>query len=203
MRYEVWFPPGDRRHHTMGKRTGAMRASVKWGIGLVVVLAAALSLTATLSVFPFEREADAEEPDPVPALADGRYFAMVVVGKDETGSTTLGVDLAEMLSGEEARQAAVEDGVIGEDEDLPNDFYIRNPDKVYELMHTTEDAVFEMISGDDVSLTVDVDTGQLAALHQGSYVGEAIYGVVAGEPMAMDVMVSSGLVSGAKAVYLP
>lgn len=41
---------------------------------------------------------------------------------------TLAVDTAEFLTGEEANEAAVEDGVIAEGEEMPNDFYIRNQD---------------------------------------------------------------------------
>lgn len=41
-------------------------------------------------------------------------------------TNTLVADYAEMLTGEEARAAAREDGFIGEEEDLPGDFYIRN-----------------------------------------------------------------------------
>lgn len=48
-------------------------------------------------------------------------------GTDD-GSIVVGVDEATMLSGEEAVAAAREDGVIGQDEDLPNDYYIRDPD---------------------------------------------------------------------------
>lgn len=48
---------------------------------------------------------------------------------EDTGSAiVVAVDPAEMLTGEAAPAAAREDGVLGQDEDLPNDFYIRNPD---------------------------------------------------------------------------
>ena len=49
---------------------------------------------------------------------------------------TLVFDPAEMLTGDEAVAAAREDGIIGADEDLPNDFYIRNLDKTDERQLT-------------------------------------------------------------------
>jgi|WetSurMetagenome_2_1015567.scaffolds.fasta_scaffold27347_4 hypothetical protein len=42
------------------------------------------------------------------------------------GVRYLSIDYAEMLSGEEAKQAAIEDGLIKPGEDLDNDYYIRN-----------------------------------------------------------------------------
>lgn len=139
----------------------------------------------------------------VQPIEDGTWFAMVTVGEDETGEMTLGLDLAEMLTGEEARQAAIEDGVISEDEDLPNDFYIENDDEVLELTHVTDDARFVLISGSDTSEQIAVDGATLAELWGGTYQGDAIYGIAPGTPIAMEVTIRDGLVSGAEAVYLP
>ena len=180
-----------------------MRASAKWAIGALALAAGALSLAASLSVFPFEREAEAEPPEPSPALADGRYFAFVIAGIDETGAHSMGVDLAEMLTGEKARRAAVEDGVIEEGEDLPNDFYIDNPEIRYELIGVADGVIFEMITGDDTTKRIGLDVDDFAALYNDDYVGPGIYGVVPFEPTAMDVTVVDGLIGGAEAVYLP
>ena len=49
--------------------------------------------------------------------------------EDTGGTTTVGVDPADMLTGEAAVAAARQDGEISQNEDLPNDFYIRNPDE--------------------------------------------------------------------------
>jgi hypothetical protein len=54
----------------------------------------------------------------------GMGFITKVWEKD--GVRYLSIDYAEMLTGEEARQAAIEAGVIEPDEDLPNDYFIRN-----------------------------------------------------------------------------
>lgn len=136
-------------------------------------------------------------------IADGEWFAMVTVGTDESEEMTLGVDLAEMLTGEEARLAALEDGVIAEDEDLANDFYIHNDETVLELLEVADDVRFMLISGLDTSTQIAVDADAMARLWDGSYEGEPIYGIVPGSPIAMDVTVTDGLVSQAREVYLP
>ena len=66
---------------------------------LVLSVALALALLAVAC----DPHTSVSDPEPVPALPDGEMFAMVTIGSDETGATTLGVDVAEMLSGEEAR----------------------------------------------------------------------------------------------------
>jgi hypothetical protein len=136
-------------------------------------------------------------------VADGTWFAFVTVGEDETGEMTLGIDLAEMLSGEEARVAAVEDGVIAEGEDLPNDLYIDNDEEVLELLHVSEGAQFDLTSGLDSSEKIHIDASILAMVYEGTYTGDPLYGVSAGTPIAMDVTISDGLVSDGQAVYLP
>ena len=44
-------------------------------------------------------------------------------------AVTLAFDEAEFLSGKEAQEAAEEDGAVEPGEPVPNDYYIRNPDK--------------------------------------------------------------------------
>jgi hypothetical protein len=126
-----------------------------------------------------------------------------MVGEDETGEVTLGVDLAEMLTGQAAHDAAVEAGVISEDEDLPNDFFIDNPESVYELVYLADSPEITVLSGDDPSERLIIDVDQLVALYEGSYAGPPVYGIVAGEPIVMDLFIRDGLVADADAVYLP
>lgn len=137
------------------------------------------------------------------SIEDGTHFADVIVGEDQGGRVTLGVDLADFLTGEEARQAAVDAGVIGEGEDLPNDFFIVNDDEKYELLHVADAAEFAMISAltPDTEIVLDVDA--FVSLYEGTYDADDVYGVVAGTPIAMDVTVADGQVLSATAVYLP
>jgi len=61
-------------------------------------------------------------------LADGTIKAMGFIDRVwvSGGTRYLSIDYAEMLTGEEARQAAIEAGEIGPAEVLPNDYFIRN-----------------------------------------------------------------------------
>lgn len=61
-------------------------------------------------------------------LSNGHFRGLVYITfLDALGSyRSIKVDYLEMLTGEEARAAAVEDGAISPGEDLPNDYYVRN-----------------------------------------------------------------------------
>lgn len=56
-------------------------------------------------------------------ITDGEYFGWVEGIEDGA----IRFDPAELLTGEEASRAALEDGFIGDGDPLPNDFYIRDP----------------------------------------------------------------------------
>lgn len=143
------------------------------------------------------------EPAVVPAIPDGEWFGLVTVGEDEADAVTLGVDLVEMLTGQAARDAAVAAGEIGEDEDLPNDFFIDNPESVLELMHLDDSAAITVLSGTDVANGLLIDAQQLLDLFEGDYVGPPVYGILAGYPIAMELVISDGVVTSASAIYLP
>ncbi len=59
---------------------------------------------------------------------DGTIKAMGYIDRvwEEGGARHISIDYAEMLTGEEAKAAAVEAGKIEPGEDLPNDYFIRN-----------------------------------------------------------------------------
>lgn len=65
-------------------------------------------------------------PTVSPAIEDGRHFGWV--RSVDLGGATLEFDRAEFLTGDEANEAAEEDGVVSPGEGVPNDYYIRNPD---------------------------------------------------------------------------
>ncbi len=62
-------------------------------------------------------------------LPDGHIKAMGFIKsiQEKDGKRYLTIDLAEMLTGRDAVEAARAAGDIGPDEDLPNDYYISNP----------------------------------------------------------------------------
>ena len=179
-------------------RRSSVVGAIAVGVGVLVILGLIAWYTGILS-----GEEEPQPPEVVAPIADGTHFAMVTVGTDETGEVTLGVDLAEMLSGEEARQAAVEDGVIGEGEDLPNDFYIRNPENVYELMPIGDSIDVNVISAVDPGSTLQISPSELLAIYSGEKVDDSVYGIVAGQPIAMNLTILNGEVVQAEAVYLP
>jgi hypothetical protein len=55
-------------------------------------------------------------------------------------ATTLAFDQAQFLTGKEAQQAAEEDGAVEPGEAVPNDYYIRNPDKATKTYPIANDA---------------------------------------------------------------
>ena len=55
-------------------------------------------------------------------------------------TATLAFDEAEFLNGKEAQRAAEEDGVVEPGEAVPNDYYIRNPDKTTKTIPISNDA---------------------------------------------------------------
>lgn len=182
-------------------KSGTLTPSAGWPRGAISLSIAGLSII--LAACAGVVEPEPVPPEPVPALPDGQLFAFVTMGTDETGARTVGVDVADLLSGEEARERAIEDGVIEEGEDLPNDFYIDNDEIRMELLHLADDLQIWVISGNDTTQLLEIDEDELWQLWEGEYGGEPVYGIVATTPIAMDVTIRDGEISGMKAVYLP
>ena len=175
----------------------------------MAITAAGLFLAATLGACAQEDTGDTSVPptSAPPAteapLEDGEHFGLVSVGVDESDEIVLGIDLAEMLTGEEAREAAVEEGFIEEEEELDTDFYISNPEQVMELVPIAPDAEITVISGTDTSQEIVVDAATFKTLYDGTYTGDPLYGIAVGQPIAMDLVIEDGMVSEAHAIYLP
>jgi hypothetical protein len=55
-------------------------------------------------------------------------------------TATLAFDEAEFLTGNAAQRAAEEDGVVPPGEPVPNDYYLRNPDRSTETLRVAADA---------------------------------------------------------------
>ncbi len=63
---------------------------------------------------------------PLPEIRDFGYLSRKAIkGSD----VLLTIQYAELLRGEAAKQAAIEDGLIKEDEDLEDDYYVREGDR--------------------------------------------------------------------------
>src|SRR5262249_34415603 len=55
-------------------------------------------------------------------------------------AATLAFDRAEFLTGKAAQRAAEEDGTVEPGEPVPNDYYIRNPNKATQTLRIANDA---------------------------------------------------------------
>ncbi len=90
---------------------------------------------------------DAEPEDPEPSSTeDGRHFCYIREVVNETGTTMITVDYADMLTGDEAAAAAA---AAGQESPPPNDFFITN---VNPLLRE-----FPVRSGIDVTLRTSAD----------------------------------------------
>jgi hypothetical protein len=74
------------------------------------------------------------------AAPAGEHFGYIRSVSAAGPATTLAFDEAEFLTGEEAQQAAEEDGVVEPGEAVPNDYYIRNPDRATKTYPIASDA---------------------------------------------------------------
>jgi hypothetical protein len=135
-----------------------------------------------------------DQPPPSPTVAGmpaGETFAYLV----EVGSDSVTIDPARMLTGEQARAAAAEDGVIGPNEDLPNDFYIVNPDPGPTSVDVDPEATVTV-------LEIPIGLSDLAAAFRGEDPGMEIYGLVPGE-FPVTVVIENGTVQSIEQTYLP
>ena len=132
----------------------------------------------------------------VPASTD-EFFALVLSAEGEE----LTFDPAEILTGDEAHDAAVAAGVISEDEDLPNDYFISNPEEDTQSAVLSAAGSFVLLGFDAGGAIeeVTVDRDELITALQD---GEGYYGIVVGET-PMTLVVSGGEIIAANQVYFP
>lgn len=132
-------------------------------------------------------------------LPDGSSFAWIVGDGDEG----LLVDPAFLLTGEAARKAAVDAGVIGEGEELPNDVFIWNPTEEPFTVRLADLVRWSVIgSNPEGELEpVEVDRDAIRAILAGTYDG-GVYGL-APEFMPFNLVVAGGEVIEVTQVYLP
>jgi hypothetical protein len=72
--------------------------------------------------------------------ATGERFGYIRSVSTAGPVATLTFDEAEFLTGAEAQRAAEEDGVVAPGEPVPNDYYVRNPNKSTETLRVATDA---------------------------------------------------------------
>lgn len=112
-------------------------------------------------------------------------------------------DSATMLTGEEAAEAARDDGVLAEGEDLPNDFYISNPDTEETVATLDPDGTYVLVGFDRYNGLIDrqLSFEDLVAVLNGVN-AEAFYGIIPGD-VPMNLTLVGGNVVSARQQYLP
>lgn len=202
-----------------------MNTFAKWIVGIFAVIGAVVAggVLAIAALIPTARvEGESPPPivvevppvtentppptivDPPPAtdLPDGKWFGFVTVNGDN-GPTVITIDLAEILTGEDARKAAADAGVIEEGEDVPNDFFIYDPDDKIEIVTLADDAVIRVLSATTPEKYLTIDATTLESLFNGAYIGEPVYGITLDVAAPMDITVEDGVITVIESVYLP
>jgi hypothetical protein len=77
---------------------------------------------------------------PPPAPAPAEHFGYIRSVSTAGPVATLAFDEAQFLTGADAQKAAEDDGVVAPGEPVPNDYYIRNPDKTTRTLRIANDA---------------------------------------------------------------
>lgn len=173
--------------------------------GLVVVVTVSATLLTSCGDDPATTTTASTTTTPTTAaapapLADGEHFGFV----REVGDGTLTLDPAGFLSGEAALAAAREDGVVGQAEDLPNDFYIDNDetDAVELVVADTASIALLALDASDVPAETSLTFEEFSDAWNGRADSERFYGFVTGD-LPMHVIVSGGMVVSAVQQYLP
>ena len=114
------------------------------------------------------------------------------------------VDVADLLNGSEAHQAAVAAGVITEDEELPNDVFVVDSGATVSLPMFDDATITVQAAGADGTLEpLVLGPADLYEAVDGMVGGVALYGVIPGEPLPMTLTVHDGAVVAAVMEYLP
>jgi hypothetical protein len=135
-----------------------------------------------------------------PSISDGVHFGFV----RQVGGDALVFDPAEFLSGEDALTAARDDGAIGPSEDLPNDFYIDNPDEEEIRLGVDPTAQFTLIESNETGELANkvISYEELVELWTRTDDTSTYYGFVAGE-LPMTLTIADGRVTAGEQQYLP
>ena len=142
---------------------------------------------------------------PTTAPADGNVFGFVTLDSSPgEPHVLLLVDVADLLNGSEAHQAAVAAGVITEDEELPNDVFVVDSGATVSLPMFDDATITVQAAGADGTLEpLVLGPADLYEAVDGMVGGVALYGVIPGEPLPMTLTVHDGAVVAAVMEYLP
>jgi hypothetical protein len=104
---------------------------------------------------PVETPTASPTPSATPLLPDGRHFGRINEIAIGDSGTELVFNLQQFLMGEEARQAAIADGVLKPGEELPNDYYIRDQNPKLRNMPLADDAKIRIVNWENCCDLID------------------------------------------------
>lgn len=130
-------------------------------------------------------------------LADGRHFGWV----RHFDGHAIYLDPAEYFSGEEAAKAALEDGEISRDDELPNPFYIRDPDPGVLRVAVSDRLTVTAIDGADYPSERELDDAAFARLYCPGADAAWMYSPLGALPVFLEV--SASRVVSAAEQYVP
>jgi hypothetical protein len=180
-----------------------MRGQVLSACAVALILSAACggSEPTTDGTSPPAASPTVASPTPTASavLEDGRHFGYITSVDVEDSPHALVFDLAQWFQGEEANTAAREDGAIGQDETVPNDYYIRNENTLLRTLSFGDDVELQVI---DWTNCCELRTGELepfAAAFEGHQPG----GPYRGSFSPYWITITGGEVVGIEEQYLP
>ena len=133
-------------------------------------------------------------------LADGRHFGYIRDVAVDGARVELSFDLAEFLTGTDAERAAREDGRIGPDETVDNDYYVRNRNDRVRTLPVAPDAEIVVVRWDDCCETVAAELEPFVAAFAP---GAEPSGRYRGPGSQYWLTVSSGIVTRIEEQYVP
>jgi hypothetical protein len=171
-----------------------LRALALAGLFAVLAVAAACGDDdgAAPTTEPPSTQPSTSEPE-APGEGDQRELTARIV-EIYTASASIELDEVEVLSGEEAKQAAVDAGAIEPGEDLPNDVWIRDDSNATERFTVDPAAVVWIY---DCSAGCERVEVELSAFLRNEV---APYG---GDTAVWEVTLTDGMISSLLEVYLP
>lgn len=130
-------------------------------------------------------------------LSDGEHFGFV----SDVTEDAVTFEPAEFLTGDEALEAAREDGAIGPADDLPNDFHIRYQDTAPLALPLAADFEASLLDNSDLDETRTLEAASMESLYRGELDAPWMYGPR--ERLPVVLRVEGGEVVRADEHYLP
>ena len=194
-------------------RAGRVSVAALAGVLAIIGCAGSPTRTATSSQAPTVTTAgtpDAPTPDPAsdcspPAkltwtddpLPDGKQFGSV----RHFDGHAIYIDPAEFYSNDEAIEAAREDGEIGKTEELPNPFYIRDPDADVVRVDVPEGFTLTVIDGAKYPAERTLSRATLARLYCPD--ADTAWMYSSPDQLPVHLNMSGGMARSATEQYLP